>query len=262
MNIHFKDKELFERLKKATLVKVKVGSHMYGTNRENSDIDWLYIYATSDNELLSIIQSHHQLQYIEEGVDHNFISLHSFIRNCLSGDSTINFEVIQSGLLSDNLSCLNEMKNSFITYTMIRSYLGLARRDIKHYHKQKDDYNRKKRLGHIIRGYIYARKMIDHHWDFETANRELRSIELDVSNNKMLRKYETKISELRLELSEKFNGHTLGYAQHIDVESGIKLNNSIIELCNSTDYREKQNHLVGFEMSKFINAYENWVEYE
>lgn len=32
MNIHFTDKELFEKLKLATIVKVKVGSHMYGTN--------------------------------------------------------------------------------------------------------------------------------------------------------------------------------------------------------------------------------------
>ena len=32
MNIHFTDIELFEKLKKTTLTKVKVGSHMYGTN--------------------------------------------------------------------------------------------------------------------------------------------------------------------------------------------------------------------------------------
>ncbi len=32
MNIHFTDKELFEKLKSATLAKVRVGSHLYGTN--------------------------------------------------------------------------------------------------------------------------------------------------------------------------------------------------------------------------------------
>lgn len=31
MNIHFTDIELFEKLKSATLAKVVVGSHMYGT---------------------------------------------------------------------------------------------------------------------------------------------------------------------------------------------------------------------------------------
>lgn len=263
MNIHFYDKKLFEQLKKATLVQVKVGSHMYGTNTENSDTDWLYIYATSENELLSAIQSYHQLQYIEDGVDHNFVSLHSFIRNCLSGDSTINFEVIQSGALADtSLSWLDDMKDSFITYNIIRSYLGFARRDIKHFHKQKDDYNKRKRLGHIIRGYIYARKMLGHHWNFYTANKELRSIELDVSSNKMLRYYEAKISELRNELAEKLNDHTIGYAQHISVYAGIKLNNQIIEFVNSIPIRRKQKHLKNFKMDEFVNAYENWVDYE
>lgn len=263
MNIHFKDKDLFEQLKKATLAQVKVGSHMYGTNTENSDTDWLYIYATSENELFSAIQSYHQLQYIEDGVDHNFISLHSFIRNCLSGDSTINFEVIQSGALADTpLSWLDDMKESFVTYTIIRSYLGFARRDIKHFHKQKDEYNKRKRLGHIIRGYIYARKMLDHHWNFDSANKELSSIELDVSTNTMLRHYETKISELRNELAEKFNNHTIGYAQHINVDAGVKLNKQIIELYKSLFISGKQRHLKNFKTDEFVNAYENWVDYE
>lgn len=34
MNIHFKDKELFENLKLATIAKVKIGSHLYGTQNE------------------------------------------------------------------------------------------------------------------------------------------------------------------------------------------------------------------------------------
>ncbi len=32
MNIHFNDRQLFEKLKSATIVKCVVGSHMYGTN--------------------------------------------------------------------------------------------------------------------------------------------------------------------------------------------------------------------------------------
>ena len=82
MNIHFKNKELFEKLKSATIAKVIVGSHMYGTNTESSDIDYLYIYATSENELNSFIKVHHQLQYKEDGIDHNFVSLHNFLNNC------------------------------------------------------------------------------------------------------------------------------------------------------------------------------------
>ena len=36
MNIHFDDKDLFDKLKRATIAKVLVGSHMYGTNNEKS----------------------------------------------------------------------------------------------------------------------------------------------------------------------------------------------------------------------------------
>src|ERR1700749_424554 len=96
MNIHFKDKELFENLKHATLAKVRIGSHLYGTNDSESDEDFLHIYATSEKELQSFIWTNHQLQYKTDGNDHNFISLHAFIRNCVNGDSTINFEVIHS----------------------------------------------------------------------------------------------------------------------------------------------------------------------
>lgn len=265
MNIHFDDVALFEKLRKATLATIKVGSHMYGTNNENSDTDWLCIYATSENELHSAIQTHHQLQFIHNGVDYNFVSLHNFIRNCVSGDSTINFEVLQSNALSDfgtDLAWLNKYKDSFITYTIIRSYLGFARRDIKHFHRYSDEYNKKKRLRHIVRGYIYARKMIDRHLDFNAANAELRQVELDVSTNIMLRKYEAKISELRNELTEKFNYNTLGYAQHFDVEAGIKLTNELCEFCKSDIFKNKQLFLIDFNLDVFINSFENWVEYE
>lgn len=80
MNIHFDNKELFEKLKSATIAKVVIGSKMYGTyDASKSDIDYLYIYATSENELNSFIKTHHQLQYKEDGIDYNFVSLHTFL---------------------------------------------------------------------------------------------------------------------------------------------------------------------------------------
>ena len=96
MNIHFEDKDLFEQLKRESLVKVKVGSHLYGMETDESDVDYLYIYLKPENMKDSFIWEHHQLQYKEDGVDHNFVDLHTFIRNILTGDSTINFEVLHS----------------------------------------------------------------------------------------------------------------------------------------------------------------------
>jgi predicted nucleotidyltransferase len=264
MNIHFTDKKLFEQLQKATLAKVIVGSHLYGTNNEKSDIDYLYIYATSQNEMFSAIKTHHQLQYKENNIDYNFVSLHSFICNILNGDSTINFEVVQSDLLKDSvLDFLYEIRNEFITYTVIKSYLGLARRDVKHYHKADTEYLKKKRLGHIIRGYLYARDMLYNKFNFELINKELISIlnTIDVSNNKLLKEYDKEISNLRNELNDKLNNKTLNLAQHLSVDASKKITEELIYLCDSDIFKQKQNHLNNFDMSYYLEAYENWVSY-
>ena len=262
MNIHFTDKKLFDKLKKATIAKVIVGSHMYGTNNENSDIDYLHIYATSENELMSFIQTNHQLQYKEEGIDYNFVSLNSFLKNIFNGDSSINFEVIASdSLIGTDLEWLCSHKDTFITYNMIRSYLGLCRRDIKYYNKCETDYDKTKKLRHIIRGYIYAKKMISHNFNFKECNDTLLNIKLDISTNIQLREYEKKISDLRNELTEKFNNKTLGYAQNINVEAGIKLNTNLCNFMKTNEFKVKQYILKDFDMEMFINSYENWVNY-
>lgn len=265
MNIHFTDIELFEKLKLASIVKVMVGSHMYGTNNKNSDIDYLYIYATSENELLSAIQTHHQLQFIDEhGNDHNFVSLHTFIKNILNGDSTINFEVVQSNeLFSTNLEWMCKYKDAFITYTIIRSYLGLCDRDIRHYNKANTDYLKIKRLGHIIRGYLYARDMLYHQWNFSLINIELKSIidNLDISNDKIIKEYRIRVTDMRKELNTKLNNKTLGYAQHMNVQEAIEFTNDLIKFCKSNYFKQKQKHIENFNLDKFINSYENWVSY-
>ena len=262
MNIHFTNKELFEALKRASLAKIKVGSHMYGTNTEKSDIDFLYIYATSENEISSFLNTHHQLQYKEDGIDHNFVSLHTFLRNTLSGDSTINFEVITSGSLKSTLlGEIDAMKDDFITYSVIRSYLGLARRDIKFYKKSNDESYKKKRIGHIIRGVMYAESMIDHTFDFEIVNKEFKDIELDVTTDHLLAMSEVKVIKLRNKLNQLLNERKLGLAKVMDVDSLKKLDSITRDIMNHNEFKEKRNNLKDFDMSMYLNAFENWVEY-
>jgi len=262
MNIHFTDPILFEKLKSATIVKVVIGSHMYGTNTQSSDMDYLYIYATSENELLSFIKTHHQLQYKEDGIDHNFVSLHCFLANCISGDSSINFEVINSNsLIGTHLEFLYHNRDSFLTYTVIRNFLGLARRDVKHFYSAKTEADKIKRLKHAIRGYIYARDMIAGDFDFSRCNQELLGVAMDHTSNKQIKEYDIKISFLRNELANKFNGKTLGLPQHIDVTEGIKITEEFLNYCKSSGYKEKMGHLKDFDLSAFINSFENWVEY-
>ena len=262
MNIHFTDKELFEKLKLATIAKVIVGSNMYGTNTPKSDIDYLSIYATSENELLSFIKTHHQLQYKEDGVDYNFVSLHNFLENCLSGDSTINFEVICSpALIGTELEFLHSHRKSFLTYSVVRSYLGLARRDARHFYSSKTESDKIKRLKHTIRGYIYARDMISGDFDFSRCNLELLDIPINHTSSKQIKEYDIKISLLRNELTDKFNSKKLGLPQHIDVAEGIKITSEFLNYCRSREYKEKMEHLKDFDLTAFINSFENWVEY-
>lgn len=264
MNIHFTDKLLFNKLKDATLVRATVGSHLYGSNTSESDIDYLYIYATSENELNSMVQSHHQLQYNEDGIDHVFVSLHSFIKNCLSGDSTINFEVIQSDILQDTcLEFIHEYKELFKTQTIIKSYLGLAKRDIKYFHKADTEYLKRKRLGHIVRGYLYANSIMYHRFDFNSLNKEYIQIlnTLDITTNHDLRKYDQLISICRDELNRRVENKTINLSWRINVEDGIEFNESFLEFVNSELFKHCQKYLEDFNMSEYINTYENWVNY-
>lgn len=260
MNIHFKDIELFERLKSATIAKVRVGSHLYGTNNENSDEDFLYIYATSENELDSFIQTNHQLQYKENNIDHNFVSIHTFIKNIINGDSPINFEVVQSKeLIGTDIEFLHDFKNSFITYTVIRSYLGLARRDVKYWNTAKTDYEKRKRLMHIVRGYLYANDMISNRFDFDDINKSIRSMYNSIQVEKFtLDVYSNHINELRTRLN---NDKTIKLPKILNVKDGIEIYDKLKSYMKTSNFLEKQSYLKDFDYSIFINALENWVEY-
>jgi len=157
-----KDKELFDNLMKATFVKVEVGSRMYGLEHENSDTDLLCIYNTSKRELNMFDRSHHQIQFKVDDIDYLFINIHSFLSNAVSGDSTINFEVINSiKLLGTELDFLYKYRKYFYNYKIIRSYLGLARRDLKRIDIDgKTEFGKNKKIAHAYRGLNTAQKII------------------------------------------------------------------------------------------------------
>lgn len=270
MNIHFTDRQLFENLKAATIAKVKVGSHLYGTNTEKSDEDFLYIYATSKAELNSFITTHHQLQFKENNTDHNFVSFHTFLRNCINGDSPINFEVIQSReLVGTIIEFLHKYRKFFITYTVIRSYNGLVQRDIKQFNRAITDYAKYKKYGHIIRGIAYVESMLENKFDFllldhNLFNTEFISEQFDL--NPIILNYELEqllktATDQRKRLNDKLNEGSLKYAKILDATIAMELHRETLRLTNSILWHEKQILLDGFDMSYFINAHEHWVSY-
>lgn len=158
MNIHLKERHLFEKLLSNSKVEILVGSHLYGITNQNSDKDTLFITGEFQDNQNSLIWSHHQFQYKEDGVDYLFTSLSQFVRNILTGDSTINFEALFSDEISkSSISFLQKYQKDFITYNLIKSYIGLAKRDIKFFRKEKS----LKRLFHIIRGVDTAELLLD-----------------------------------------------------------------------------------------------------
>lgn len=157
MNIHFKDENLYHSLIKNTCTQFKVGAHIYALENENSDIDFLNIYFENNQNRNSFLWEHHQLQFKKHNIDNNFTTLQGFIRNILVGDATINIEVLFSEQMRDSsLNWLWEMRYSFINYNIIRSYLGMAKRDLKDWRKDtfngvKSSLKTNKKLTHFLR---------------------------------------------------------------------------------------------------------------
>ncbi len=163
MNIHFKDKRLFEKLQKATLAQIEVGAPLYGLQDENSDTDILCVYFPFRNQTFSFVQTHHQLQFKdpETNTDYLFADVFSFVRNALSGDSTLNVEAMHSELLTETpLHFLYTNRHSFYNYPIIKAYLGFASRDLRHYWQQPTEREAVKKYMHAERSYLFAQQIV------------------------------------------------------------------------------------------------------
>lgn len=270
MNIHIKDENLFKNLKAASLFSCEFGSKLYKTNDSQSDTDIHYIYCTSDNELKSFTRSHHHLQYKENGVDHIFVSLHTFMNNILKGDSTVLFEL----LFTDNfkaspLEFLNDIRNSFINYPIIRSYLGLANRDHKYYHKKVTHRDQIKTISHIYRGYFFAKSLLEN--NFSLVNKDFLEVfailkQIGETDFKEKKKHLTAahnlVSNLRIELNDKFNNGNLDLPRFMLVENQAILDICIKILMNSNAWQTRVKFLDTFDMNIFYETFENYITYE
>lgn len=164
MNIHFTDEKLFNDLMQSSIFQIEIGSGMYNLKTETSDTDILVIYLDGIVNSNSIIRTHHQLQYIKDNydgtsTDYIFTSLTQFLNNILSGDSTINYEVLKSEAFknhSKEFKFLSELE-VFDNVNVIKSYLGMAKRDLK---AIKGEFSTKK-LYHIARGVLFAEAVLN-----------------------------------------------------------------------------------------------------
>lgn len=146
------NKEEKEYLHGLVIKKITIGSHLYGTNNENSDIDYLNIYKTTELELNSGLPNYHQFQYKDpNNIDWLYTSELQFWKNFYSGDSSINTDVV---LFTDYVNDDKKLKLCR-TYKVIKAYLGFAKRDLKQINKDSS------KLFHAKRGLYCADKLIN-----------------------------------------------------------------------------------------------------
>lgn len=246
MNIHVNEGEA-AKLFKATIFSTEIGSHMYGTNNENSDKDILYIYAVSEAEQYSLIKTHHQYQFKKDGVDHIFVNVDAFFRNSLSGDSTINFEIINSLTFKESkqMSRFYHMRQYFANYKIVRSYLGMARRDLKHMNRDKDDRSRNKKLAHSVRGLKFARSIVSKEFNPIISGADLEyikhifSIDERQDRENLRESTDKDIDSLRLSVNQMLDDGTLGLPKYMEPGAQLLLDSHLYALKTSNFYKEK-----------------------
>lgn len=264
MNIHV-DKKTFLSLRQATLVSIKMGSSMYGLSNSESDVDFLHIIATPTGWNNSLVWTHHNLQYKETGVDHVFTTLQNFIRNILKGDSTINYECLYSAEIKESpLNFIADYRLEFKNYSLLRSYLGLVRRDLKLFSQSYDS----KKLFHALRGLWTVKQVIK-----DSYSNDIKSVDLEFYNylyslkNKQItdrkiliakmKETQTETDGLRSDLTKKLENKTLD--RIMNPENMKKLDDKFKEFCLTQDYLNKV--LSDIEISEIYQVLNTDVTY-
>lgn len=208
MNIHI-NKEQFLNMKNRIILSIEFGSKLYGLGVSSSDKDVLHIISKDESEINSFLWNHHNFQYKEDGVDHVLTTIQNFISNILKGDSTVNFECLFSKEFKESeLSWITNFDKDFMNYSLMRSYLGIARRDLNQFLKKKDV----KKMYHGLRGIFFFKMIRDNNFSLILGDEELgllRSIRsglFDEKELKVLCENNLKLIEgYRIELSKSLD---------------------------------------------------------
>ncbi len=194
MNIKI-TKEEHEFLKRHQVTEIVIGSKLYGTEEEGSDTDFLCIYNKPSSWSDSNLPNFHQFQYddVRNNCQYIWTTEEQFWKNQMSGDSTINSDVILFGEKYSDLAKLELCR----TYKVIKGYLGFAKRDLK-------EYKKKNKLFHIARGLYCAEKLIYGKLPtlYDVQNRCRNIINVPVLRSKE--------NQLRLKCNSMFNEGLLG----------------------------------------------------
>lgn len=269
MNVQITDERLIDNLQHSTFELFEFGSSLYGLDSENSDVDQVAIYARPNFHQQSFMWEHHTLQVASEEKDTVYSTLQEFVRNLLTGDSLYNFEIIHSeAARNSRLHFLYDNASDFYNFTIIRAYLGFARRDLKH--SLKDG----KRFSHAIRCY-HAAEMIfnenrycnDYREVYPEVYELMHSLKFDTYNGgrkeraELLDLYKHKVEVLREKLRLAFdNGdHHFQLSRYMDTEKLKNLDRWVVRICRSMWYGDYERN---FTIEKLYDVMENGIDYK
>lgn len=251
MNIHV-DIDLFEKLAISTISSYQFGSTVYGLADVNSDVDLLHIHVPSKQHELSYSWDNSMFQYKEENIDHIFTTIDVFLRNLFTGDSTINFEILHGTNTNKHLDYLFDNKHMFYNYSIVRAYLGFAKRDLKM------AANGNNKLYHAIRGYYAAQSILegDYNLSLRSDLITLYSTLKGVCDKVIVKEYFAKIDELRIKLNHLLDANAI--RRYSEPKDMTQLDEFLFDLKSSEWYN---NMRTDYDTSLLFNRLENGVSY-
>lgn len=262
MNIHTKDIELFTKLKEVTIYKSVIGSHLYENNTNISDIDYLSIYVPSKSELNTAFPSHHQIQYkdIENNIDYNFSNIFTFLKNLINGDSPVNFEIIHNtDLKNSSLNFLYDMRKDFYNYKILKSYLGIARKDLREMNKQSDFTKEKKKLSHAYRGLKFYEEILNGNLNIKMTDQlkneidHIKSLDKNKEYFDIIKETKEKIEEKRKELTDLYSSKKLIYPNFMLPQKQKELDEKLYEVISSDFWNKNKEWKLNMEIFYEIN---------
>lgn len=227
MNLHI-NKEEFDFLMTLKSKDYVFGSHLYGTNNENSDKDILHIISDDwDGYTDGGVFPSTLLQYkdVENNVDHIFATRTQFITNLDEGESTIYPDII---IFSGEKFWEDDFEQIF-TYKILKCYLGLAKRDLKQYKEGKHKLLHASRCLYIVNHILFTRtlptkKLVQEYYQKDDSIEYLKDLE----------------QQLRKELNSLFEKDEIKMYREIrprNVKDGSVIETLYLKLINSRNIK-------------------------
>lgn len=158
------------------ILKIKSGSHLYGTNTPNSDQDCLGIFLNTKNEILGLQNSEELTENViskaengrntKDAVDCKFYELRKFCRLAMNGNPTV-LEILFVN--PENILEITEegrellsLKKEFISQRIYHSFMGYA------FSQRRKAFEKAENIENLMKLYKYIDKSLEYNETHDT----------------------------------------------------------------------------------------------